>query len=119
VIDANDGYSWTRDGAEAFDRARDACRASAGAGGEGSTAFVRCMDKEAGTASGTDSGAPRTAASVILAMSGGEPFLDPAQPHQRFMGYSYIRFDQSPPPSVSPRLKDTGANRGDDAHERR
>ena len=48
VIDANDGYSWTGEGAQPFDGARDDCRARTG-GGEGSTAFVRCMDDKGWT----------------------------------------------------------------------
>lgn len=45
VIDANDGYSWSGEGAQGFDGARAECRSRVG-GGEGSTAFIRCMDEK-------------------------------------------------------------------------
>ena len=44
----DEGYSWTGEGAQPFDGARDDCRARTG-GGEGSTAFVRCMDDKGWT----------------------------------------------------------------------
>ena len=38
----DEGYSWTGEGAQPFDSARDACEDRAG-DDEGSTAFVTCM----------------------------------------------------------------------------
>lgn len=52
VIDAGDSgdYSWSGEGAQSFDAARDQCRDRAGRA-EGTTAFVQCMAEKGWTRS--------------------------------------------------------------------